>query len=331
MADPSVNPRPASFAEFHGQAGVVAHLDVAVRSAKAQGKPLGHVLFVGPAGLGKTTLAGVTAGAMGVEITVINCTSIEKVTDLLPVLTTRKAGEVLFLDEIHRLLPAARDYLLTVMEDSYVNVVVGEGLAKNVIKIDLPRFTVMAATTRLGVLDGPLRSRFQHSLRLDPYTDKEMAEVLHWIAEQHRVTVEPDAAAVLIPACHGVARLGVNMIRACIDTWYSTSRVTFPIVLTHAVVCETLGRLGYVGELTKMEFRYLEALCRMPEVTAGLSTLGAVLDETPSTLEEILEPWLLQRGFIVRTPSGRQLTKYGAEFVIAQRCKAAGYIASRLP
>lgn len=318
MADLNTTPRPATFAEFHGQAPVVAHLDIAVRSAKAQKIPLGHALFVGPAGLGKTTLAGVTAGAMAAGITVINCTSIEKVTDLLPVLTTRKAGEILFLDEVHRLIPAARDYLLTVMEDSYINIVIGEGLNKNVVKVDLPRFTIIAATTRLGVLDGPLRTRFQHVLRLDPYGDEDMGEVLHWIAEQHRVTLAPGAAAVLIPACHGVARIGVNMVRACIDTWYSVSRAQ-PIVITADIVMETLKRLGYVGELTKMEFRYLEALQRAPEYVAGLSTLAAILDETTSTLEEILEPWLLQRGFIVRTPSGRQLTVAGSAYMARHR------------
>jgi len=316
MSDASTNPRPGSFSEFHGQTPVVTHLEIAVRSAKAQGKPLGHVLFVGPAGLGKTTLAGVTAAAMGVPFTVINCTSVEKITDLLPVLTTRKAGEVLFLDEVHRLIPAARDYLLTVMEDNYINVVIGEGIAKNIVRVDLPAFTIIAATTRLGVLDGPLRTRFQHTLRLEPYSDAEMAEVLHWIAEQHRVTLDSGGAQFLIPACHGVARLGVNMVRACMDTWYNEPGFAGqPVILSGSIAKNTLARLGYIGELTKMEFRYLVALGKAPNKTAGLSTLAAILDETPSTLEETLEPWLLQRGFIVRKPTGRELTAEGFAYI----------------
>ncbi len=142
-----------------------------------------------------------------------------------------------------------------------------------------------------------------------------MAEVLHWIAEQHRVTLDPGASQFLIPACHGVARLGVNMIRACIDTWYGYDVVRSPVTLCGRVAQQTLKRLGYIGELTKMEFRYLVKLSTAPNQIAGLSTLAVILDETQSTLEETLEPWLLQRGFIVRKPTGRELTKEGKLYI----------------
>lgn len=308
--------RPISFDEFHGQGPVVEHLKIAIRSALKQEKPLGHVLLVGMAGIGKTTLgSSVIPNALGVDVTSLNCAAVEKVSDFIPTLTSIPRGSVLFLDEIHNLIPAAREHLLTVMEDQYINVPIGDG--EEIMKVSLDPFTVIGATTRQGVLPRPLLSRFVHDLRLSLYTDDEMREVLCWTVDRRALKIQDIAAERLVPVCHGTARKCVNLVEACADTlfgvWSEEITKDGDNVINIENVDATLKRLGYREDLSRDEWRYLEAIASAHKGRAGIKTLSALLDETERTIEEIYEPWLIQSGYIVKESQGRRVTDKGKE------------------
>ena len=303
--------RPGSFEDFHGQATVVNNLRVSVASALKQRRVHGHLLFVGAGGLGKTTLAmSVLPYELGTEARSVNCAAIEKPTDLTAVLTTVGEGQILFLDELHALLPAAREHLLTAMEDRKICVKIGDGASAKVLEVGLPHFTIIGATTRQGVLDGPLRSRFIYTHRLTPYSDQETAVIAQKHAAFRSVDL-PDGAAMLLgrPA-HGVARRAANLVDAAIDTMYAT---TDRSDLDVDIVADTLGRLGYVGCFDPIEWEYLTYLDSV--TSAGLKTLADVLSETPATVEEVVEPWLIQRGLVIKRSAGRQISAEGKKKV----------------
>ena len=296
--------RPNSFASFFGQEDAVGYLRVAVRSAVARSAVFGHTLMLGPAGVGKTTLAAsVLPTELGCQVQVINCAAISKAEELTRKLVTVPEGSILFLDEIHALISEAREHLLTLMEDRTLTVVVPDQEPMTVI---LPEFTIIGATTRVGNLDAPLRGRFKHSIRLSTYTDVEMVQVLKWIAESYdNLQITEAAINMLVEPIHGVARMAVTMIEACIDTLYGNSGQGG--VVDEAIVADTLKRLGYVAGLNPHEIRYIKALGQVSGGKLGLATLAAMLDETPTTVEEVYEPYLLRSGIIEKTGSGRKL------------------------
>ena len=300
--------RPTTFDSFFGQVDIVNYLRTAVKSVAARNAVLGHMLLLGPAGVGKTTLA---ASVLPTEINCsaqsINCAAIEKSEDLTRKLVLMGEGSILFLDEIHALPGEAREHLLTVMEDSSLTVTVPE---REPMVVQLPTFTVIAATTRAGNLDAPLRTRFKHVLRLSHYSDSEMAAVIGWIVgKRDGITIQDDAVQLLVPAAHGIARTAVNLIDACIDTLYGEN---LGLNISFHVAGRTLNRLGYVGGFNSEELRYLKAFASATgTLKLGLSTLAAILDEPQSTLEEVYEPFLLREGYIEKTSGGRKLTPKG--------------------
>ena len=306
--------RPLSFESFHGQKAAVAQLQVAVRAAKKLQKPFGHCLLVGPPGVGKTTLgAGVVPTELGSRVVQVNCSSLEKPQDLLPTLSTMGENDVLFLDEIHALPRQLSENLYTVMEDSFLTIVVGEDSNKQVMKIDLPKFTIIGATTREGLIPEPMRDRFKHLVRLDLYSDEEMVEVLDWVAQQMEIDFETRLACrKLMLACHGTARHAVRLVDACIETLAGDPGFDGVRAINSQVVEATMRRLGYGRNgLTKPEVQLLKRLIDAPNQTAGLSTLAACLDEEVDTVEDVYEPYLLRAGYIERTPQGRRLTAAG--------------------
>lgn len=315
--------RPDCFDSFHGQSMVIDNLRIAVKSALRQCKPLGHILFTGPAGLGKTTLAvSVLPKEMRVDFTHVNCAAVEKAADLTAVLSSASEGSIVFLDEIHALPFSAREHLLTVMEDFKLNVALGDGDATSVIEVRLPPFTVVGATTRQGVLDGPMRSRFVNIFSLSPYNNEEMFEVLRWLAERRGCLIDDEAMGILIPPVHGVARKAVNLLEACIDTYFSTDPEDGAIVIQGSTVQKTLDRLGYVKEFSPEEVKYLFILTEVGR-PIGLKAIAAHLDETTATVEDIYEPWLLRNGYVRREPKGRVLTRRG-ESIVWEMYNAAG-------
>jgi len=310
MVTSSTVVRPASFDSFIGQEQAVKQLRVAVNASKAREMAMGHALLLGPAGLGKTTLGcSVVPNEMGVPAaTYVNCSAIEKTTDLLPVLTTQKAGSILFMDEIHALIPAAKEYMLSLLEDSRITVSMGNG-SNDLMTIDLPKFTVIAATTRPAALSEPLRDRFMHIVNLTPYTDDQIAQIIVWHSSKRGVeALCTDVHVHLAPLCRGTARHAVRFVESCIDTIYADNLSKF---ITKPVVAMTLERLGYIGNMTPAERKVLTALSKAKDCRLGLNSLAAQVDEEPGTVESIIEPWLLQQGYVVRELKGRVLTDLG--------------------
>ncbi len=313
--------RPQKFSDFNGQPEVVETLRVAVGAARKRGSRLAHVLLAGPAGLGKTALGWVVVpNELGVESRFINCSTIEKPQDLTAVLATMRQREVLFLDELHALPPSAREHLLTAMEDNVITVKLPDGGEDSVMTVSLPEFTVIGATTRQGLLDGPLRTRFQYALTLRPYTDAEMYKVVEWHLPDG-VTIDKHALTEIADNAHGTARVGVNLLAACIDTVAAApgSDMT-SLTITHEDVTATCRRLGYRGRFTPEEYRYLNAL--PDNKCVGLQALAVTLNEHPVTVSEVYEPWLLQQGFIVRRAAGRALSQKGATVLARLREEA---------
>lgn len=307
--------RPTSFAEFHGQAKAVEQLKVAIKSAKIRKVPLGHCLLYGPAGLGKTSLAQyIIPNELGVACTALNCAAVERAEDILPTLSTIKAGSILFLDEIHMLPVHVREHLLTVLEDSSLTVNVGTPDSKKLLSISLPKYTIVGATTRLGLLPETLQDRFKLKLQLETYSAEEMAEVLKWLAAHVELRLE--AAEQLVAASHGTARIAVTLVEACLDTVVADD---LPPVVTDDVVKRTLARLGYIHGLTATEAKLIKALVEAPNCTLGVKALASVMDDDALTLETVVEPWLMQTGLITRTQSGRQLTEQGKAWYAKSR------------
>jgi len=306
--------RPSRLSAFHGQSRVTKNLSIAVTSAKRQGKPLAHLLLAGPAGLGKTTLAmSVIPTEMEAGVHFVNCAAVDKPTALTSVLSIVPEGDVLFLDEVHALPAAAREHLLTAMEDRKLSVRIGDPGNESVIDVALPAFTIIAATTRRGLLDGPLRSRFQHVFTLEPYTTEEMEQIIYWHVSMKGVTIDEKGCHILADAAKGVARNAVNLLSNTIDTFVAQEPSdTQQIAITVGHASKTLSRLGFKAELSPEEYQYMSYL-GMVDRPVGVKALAHALNEQPVTVEEVYEPWLLRSGYVHRGSAGRELTEAGKE------------------
>lgn len=306
--DSEASLRPLSLADFTGQAAARANLQVFINAARSRGDALDHVLFVGPPGLGKTTLAQIVARELGVNFRSTSGPVIAKAGDLAAQLTNLEERDVLFIDEIHRLNPAVEEILYPAMEDYQLDLIIGEGPAARSVKIDLPKFTLVGATTRAGLLTTPLRDRFGIPIRLQFYTVEELQGIVARGARVLGVAMAEDGANEIARRSRGTPRIAGRLLRRVRDF----AIVDGDVVVTRAVADKALGLLDVdaIG-LDQMDRRYLTTVAlNFGGGPVGIETIAASLSEPRDAIEEIIEPFLLQQGFIQRTPRGRLLTPH---------------------
>jgi Holliday junction DNA helicase RuvB len=298
--------RPKTLADYVGQTAVRENLDIAIRAARGRSEPLDHVLLMGPPGLGKTSLAHVIANEMGVRLHQTSGPAVEKAGDLAAILTSLEAGDLLFIDEIHRLGRTVEEILYPAMEDGRIDLVIGDGAAARTISLDLAPFTLVGATTRSGLLSSPLLSRFGSVFRLDFYEPKELAAIVKRSARLLQVEIEDEAADRIAERARGTPRVANRLLRRLRD--YAQVRAAGRI--TPAVVDAGFAVLGVdTAGFDAMDRQLLTAIVeKFDGGPVGLDTLAASIGEDAGTLEDVFEPYLLREGFIQRTPRGRVAT-----------------------
>ncbi|ADZ69347.1 Holliday junction branch migration DNA helicase RuvB [Polymorphum gilvum] len=298
--------RPQALDEFVGQAQARANLKIFIEAAKARGEALDHVLFVGPPGLGKTTLAQIMARELGVNFRATSGPVIAKAGDLAALLTNLEERDVLFIDEIHRLSPAVEEVLYPAMEDFQLDLIIGEGPAARSVKIDLAKFTLVAATTRLGLLTTPLRDRFGIPVRLEFYTVEELELIVNRGARILGIGMAPDGAREIAKRSRGTPRIAGRLLRRVRDF----AVVAGKQAVDREVADRALSQLEVDGAgLDSLDRRYLTQIAlNFGGGPVGIETIAAALSEPRDAIEEIVEPYLIQNGFLQRTPRGRLLT-----------------------
>jgi holliday junction DNA helicase RuvB len=295
--------RPLSFSDFVGQKAAIANLKVFVEAARRRGESLDHVLLSGPPGLGKTTLAQIVAREMGVGFRATSGPVIAKAGDLAAILTNLEPRDVLFIDEIHRLAPAVEEILYPAMEDFCLDLVIGEGPSARTVRIELPPFTLVGATTRAGLLATPLRDRFGVPVRLEFYDEAELGFIVTRAAAKFGIEATPDGAREIARRARGTPRVAGRLLRRVRDFAEAEDAVE----INDAVADRALKRLEVdeIG-LDSLDRRYLKALTEsFGGGPVGVETLAAALAEARDALEDVVEPFLIQQGFIQRTPRGR--------------------------
>ncbi len=298
--------RPDAWSEYIGQEQIKKNLGVFIEASKKRQEALDHVLFFGPPGLGKTTLALIIANEMNANIKVTAAPMIEKSGDLAAILTNLEEGDILFIDEIHRLSPAVEEILYSSMEDFRIDIIIGSGPAAQTVKIDLPRFTLIGATTRAGMLSNPLRDRFGMSFRMQFYSSEELARIIEQASNKLEKEIVKQASVEIAKRSRGTPRIALRLLRRVRDF----ADVADEKGIKHSRTQYALNELGINSHgFDEMDIRLLKLLVSAKGRAMGLSTIAAALSEDEGTVEDVLEPYLLANGYLERTAKGRKATR----------------------
>ncbi len=302
-----VSLRPSTLKEFVGQDKILDRLDIFIEAAKQRNEALGHCLFSGPPGLGKTTLAHIISKTMQTNLVVISGPVIEKPGDLAGILTNLKQGDVLFIDEIHRLQKTIEEYLYPAMEDFTLDLLIDSGPNARNVQVKLNHFTLIGATTRSGLLSSPMRSRFAFTARLDYYDDKSLIEILIRSAKILKINIHTNCAEVIAKRCRGTPRIANNLLRWTRD-YAQIHKVN---IIDKETTLKALEMLSIDDKgLDEMDKKILSTIIdHYSGGPVGVSTLSVAIGEEPHTISEVYEPFLIMQGFIKRTPRGREATK----------------------
>ncbi len=297
--------RPSRWDEYIGQERIKSNLKVFIEASLKRAEALDHVLFFGPPGLGKTTISNIIATQMGTNIKTTAAPMIEKSGDLAALLTNIEEGDILFIDEIHRLSPAVEEILYPAMEDFRLDIIIGSGPAAQAVKIDLPRFTLIGATTRAGMLSNPLRERFGMHFRMEFYNHQELALIIKQASKKLNREIEDDSAIEIAKRSRGTPRIALRLLRRVRDFTdvAEESKITLK---TTKFALEQLG-VNSVG-FDEQDIKLLELLITAKGRPMGLATIAAALSEDEGTIEDVLEPYLIANGYIERTARGRVAT-----------------------
>lgn len=298
--------RPERFQDFVGQQKIRDRLELAVKAAKERGETLDHVLFSGPPGLGKTTLSYILGDAMGVHVKTTSGPVLTKPGDLAGLLTSLEAGDIVFIDEIHRMAKTVEEYLYSAMEDFAIDIMIDQGPNARSVRLELPHFTLVGATTRIGLIAAPLRARFGLVNRLSFYEPEALAEIVTRSAAKLNVAIEPDGALEIAVRSRGTPRIANNLLRRVRDY----AQVKADNLITKQVAVDSLGLLEIdPNGLDEMDVRILETICaKFGGGPVGLSTIAVSVGEEADTIEEAYEPFLIMEGYLDRTPKGRVAT-----------------------
>lgn len=300
--------RPKKLSEYIGQTMIKKHLQIALDAAKIRNAPVEHILFYGPPGLGKTTLAMLVAAETGASLRHTSGPAIDKPADMLSVLTSLQAGDVLFIDEIHRLKPVIEEILYSAMEDYQVDIMVGTGPGATSVKMDLPRFTLVGATTRLSSLSHPLRDRFGHVWKMDLYEDADLAKIVERSAKILGVELWLDEAHEVAKRSRGTPRIA-NRLTKIVRDYHTLGKLT---ELKHLFAEIHIDEYG----LDDIDRQLLKLLGDNGSNPLGINTLSAMLGEEANTIEDVIEPYLIKIGLIERTPRGRVITMRGRGYLL---------------
>jgi len=297
--------RPSAWDEYIGQEQIKKNLKVFIEAAKKRDEPLDHILLFGPPGLGKTTLSQIIANEMNAKIKITAAPTIEKSGDLAAILTNLEEGDILFIDEIHRLTPAIEEILYPAMEDFRLDIIIGSGPAAQTVQIDIAKFTLIGATTRAGMISNPLRDRFGMHFRLQFYTSNELGKIIQNAAVKLNKTIETDASVEIAKRSRGTPRIALRLLKRVRDFADVEGLDEINLKITKYALDELgVNELGF----DEMDIKLLKLLINSKNRPLGLSTIAAALSEDEGTIEEAIEPYLLANGYIEKTARGRVAT-----------------------